>query len=163
MRLRRKLEAAGLGAVAALLLSACGGSDTIRVYVEPTYEQNHLQKLLALHREVRVLAYPGTEDVRLRVEGVEERGSTGLPKAAIHARHRETGYEAYAVAEFLRVQNSHGGRARWVASFTDGVRVNDIDEILFQVVRAAALGEGPNKQITPEEIERALHSRTPAS
>ncbi len=162
MRVRGKLAAVVLAGVGALWLSACGDSGRIRVYVEPTYEQNNLQKLLALHEEVKVLPYPGTEDVSLRVEGVEE-GSNGLPKAAIRARHRETGYEAYAVAQFLRVRNARGGRARWMASFKDDVKEDDIDEILFQVVQAAARGEGRDHQIPPEEIERALHSTTPAS
>ncbi len=153
-----------MAAVAAALgLAACGASGPVRVYVEPTYEQDRLQKILATHPEFLVLQHPGTEDVTLRVEGVPRESPEAPLRATLRARHPGRRYEIYAVAEFLPVRNGHGGRARWVASYADGVREDDVDRILFEVVREAASQEHRDIQRPFAEVERALHSTTPAS
>lgn len=144
-------------------LAACGGSERIRVYVEPTYEQDRLQTLLAAYPEFKVLIQPGTEDVSLRVEAIPQEGTGGSPRATLRARERRTGYEVYAVAEFLPVRNAHGGRARWVSSYADGVMEDDVGEILFQVVREAARQEHRDHQRPATEVDRALLATTPAS
>lgn len=160
MKLSFKLA---LGALAALGLAACSNVGPIRVYVEPTYEQNRLQQLLARNPEFKVLLDPGTEDVTLRVEAVPAGESSDLPRATIHALEPRTHYEVYAVAEFLRVRNTHGGRARWVSSYADEVREDDVDQILYTVVREAARQEHRSYQRPPSQVERALHSATPDS
>src|SRR3990172_5546116 len=75
-----------LAAVAAALgLGACGAGGPIRVYVEPTYEQDRLQKILATHPEFLILQYPGTEDVTLRVEGVPRESPQAPLRAPLRA------------------------------------------------------------------------------
>ena len=153
-----------LAAVAAALgLGACSAGGPIRVYVEPTYEQDRLQKILATHPEFLVLQHPGTEDVTLRVEGVPRESPEAPLRATLRARQHRRRYEIYAVAEFLPVRNGHGGRARWVSSFADGVREDDVDRILFEIVKEAASQEHRYIQRPFTEVERALHSTTPAS
>jgi len=158
----RRLHKLGLlvGACAAALgLAACSDAGRVRVYVEPTYEQDKLQLLLSRSPEVRVVSEEGAADVNLRVEAVPNQRL----KATIRAREPRSQYEAYAVAEFLRVRNSHGGRARWVSSFTDGVREDDVDAILLEVVREAARQEHRGQEKPPAEVERALHAASPDS
>jgi len=159
MRNLRKLGLAVGAFWAALGLAACGDSGRIRVYVEPTYEQDKLELLLRRFPEVRVVSHQDTADVRLRVEGVPDERL----KATIRARQPRSQYEAYAVAEFLRVRNAHGGRARWVSSFTQGVREDDVDQILLEVVREAARQEHRGQEKSPAEVERALHAAAPDS
>jgi hypothetical protein len=163
MRSRVKLGVVLAAVTAALGLGACGAGGPIRVYVEPTYEQDRLQKILATHAEFRVLPHPGTEDVTLRVEGVPRESPQAPLRATLRARHPARRYEVYAVAEFLPVRNGHGGRARWVASYADGVREDDVDRILFEIVTEAATQEHRHIQRPLTEVERALHSTTPAS
>lgn len=159
-----KLGLAGAAAAVALAFAACGSSERIRVYVEPTYEQDRLQELLASYPEVKVLFQPGTEDVTLRVEAARDERAAGSPRAALRARDRQSGYEVYAVAEFLPVRNARGGRARWVNSYTRGVREDDMAEILIQVVREAAHQEHRDILQRPApEVDRALLAATPAS
>ena len=153
-----------LAAVAAALgLGACSAGGPIRVYVEPTYEQDRLQKILSTHPEFLVLQHPGTEDVTLRVEGVPRESPEAPLRATLRARQHRRRYEIYAVAEFLPVRNGHGGRARWVSSFADGVREDDVDRILLEIVKEAATQEHRYIQRPFTEVERALHSTTPAS
>ncbi|MBI4466390.1 MAG: hypothetical protein HY656_03035 [Acidobacteria bacterium] len=163
MRSAAKLGLLGASLLVALGFAACGGSGAIRVYVEPTYEQGRLQRLLGLHPEVIVLTHPGTEEVLVRVEAVPEERSAGLPRATIRAREPRSGYEVYAVAEFLRVRNARGGRARWVSSFADEIREDDVDWILFEVVREAARQQHRDTWRPPAEVERALHATIPVS
>lgn len=158
-----KVGLGGAVLAAVLGMAACGGSGAIRVYVEPTYERDRLQELLALHPEVKVLIFPGTEDVTLRVEAVPEERSPGSPHAHIRARQPRNHYEVYAVAEFLRVRNPRGGRARWVSSYAQGIREDDVSEILFQVVCEAARQEHRDLQRPPAEVDRALLATSPAS
>jgi len=96
-RVQLGLVLAAVGA--ALGLGACGASGPVRVYVEPTYEQDRLQLLLARHPEVKVLLHPGTEDVTLRVEGVPRESPQAPLRASLRARHHRRRYEVYAVAE----------------------------------------------------------------
>lgn len=164
MRRAAKIVLALAAGWAAIGLAACSGSEQIRVYVEPTYEQGRLLRLLARHPEVKLLIQPGTEDVSLRVEAVrDERAERHTRRATIRAHERRTGYVVYALAEFLPVRNTHGGRARWVNSYSDEIREDDVDEILFQVVREAARQEHRDHQRPPAEVERALLSATPTS
>ena len=149
--------------LALLGLAACGSSERIRVYVEPTYEQDRLQELLASYPDVKVLFQPGTEDVTLRVEAVPEERTAGSLRATLRARDRRSGYEVYAVAEFLPVRNARGGRARWVSSYADGIMEDDVAEILIQVVREAARQEHRNHQRPAIEVDRALLATTSAS
>src|SRR3990167_7181927 len=114
-----------LAAVAAALgLGACGAGGPIRVYLEPTSEQDRLQKILAAPPEFLVLQHPGTEDVTLRVEGVPRESPEAPLRATLRARQHRRRYEIYAVAEFLPVRNGHGGRARWVSGLAEGGRGN---------------------------------------
>lgn len=152
-----------LAALAVLGLAACGLGGPIRVYVEPTYEQDRLQELLAGDPELFVVPHPGTEEVSLRVEAAPRESPQAPPRASIHARELGSGYEVFALAEFLPVRNSHGGRARWVSSFSSGLREDYVDEILRQVVLEAARQDHRDTQRTFTEVERALHSTTPAS
>ena len=160
-RVQLGLVLAAVGA--ALGLGACGASGPVRVYVEPTYEQDRLQLLLARHPEVKVLLHPGTEDVTLRVEGVPRESPQAPLRASLRARHHRRRYEVYAVAEFLPVRNGHGGRARWVSSFAEGVREDDVDRILLELVQEAASQEHRSIQRPFTEVERALHTTTPDS
>lgn len=160
-RVQLGLLLAAIGA--ALGLAGCGSSGPIRVYVEPTYEQDRLQRLLAQQSDVKVLLHPGTEDVTLRVEGVPRESPQAPLRATLRARHPRRRYEVYAVAEFLPVRNGHGGRARWVSSFADDVREDDVDHILLEVVREAATQEHRHIQRPFTEVERALHSTAPDS
>lgn len=163
MKTASKLGLLGAVLLAVLGLTACGSSERIRVYVEPTYEQDRLQQLLAAYPDVQVLILPGTEDVSLRVEAVPEKQTSGSPRATLRARERRSGYEVYAVAEFLRVRNAHGGRARWVSSYAEGVREDDVGEVLYEVVREAARQEHRSYQRPPMEVDRALLASPPAS
>src|SRR3989338_7584031 len=104
-RVQLGLVLAAVGA--ALGLGACGASGPGRVYVEPTYEQDRLQLLLAQHPEVKVLLQPGTEDVTLRVEGVPRESPQAPLRATLRARQHRRRYEIYAVAEFLPLPHRH--------------------------------------------------------
>src|SRR3972149_6562350 len=79
------------GGGAALGLGACSAGGPIRVYVEPTYEQDRLQKILATHPEFLVLQHPGTEDVTLRVEGVPRESPEAPLRATLRARRGPPG------------------------------------------------------------------------
>ncbi|MBI2955823.1 MAG: hypothetical protein HYY26_00790 [Acidobacteria bacterium] len=162
MRWGTKLVLGLLAGLAALGLAACSQGERIRVYIEPTYERDRLEEILALHPEV-VFVYPGTEDISLRVEAVrEEAGVRRIPRASIRAHARKTGYKAFAVAEFLPVHNDRGGRARWASSFDGGVREDDVADILFEVVREAARENPRPRQRSLAQLLAAFHSPTDA-
>lgn len=153
------LVLAGLVAGCAWYLLGYDGQ-TIRVYVEETYEQDRLQRLLAREPDVKVLGDVASAEVTLRVEAAPLEKGERLPRAQIRARHIRTGYEVYALAQFLPVRNGHGGRARWLSSYSEEIREDDIDAILAQVVREAAQQEHRNTWYAPSEVNRAMQAGT---
>lgn len=163
MRWQIQLGGAVLLAVGLVWLVHSSGEQPIRVFVEPTYEQDRLQKLLALYPDVTVVAGSGSEDVTLRVEGVTDPEWGRTPRAAIRARQRQSGYEVHALAEFLPVRNGKGGRAQWMSSYSNPLHVDDVADILYQVVREAAREEHREHYRPPAEIHRAMRDAEPAS
>lgn len=138
-----------------LALAACQSNGRIRVYVEPTYEQDKLQQMLGVHPDVRLLLMPGTEDVSVRVEAVRQPVAVRTLRAAVRVRARRTGYEVHAVAELLPRRSEEGPRARWVNSYSRGVYEDTFAEILHQIVVEAARAQHRDFQRSPEEVERA--------
>ena len=139
------------------------GQSRVRVFVEPSYERARLQRLLALQPGLKVLAQSGTEDVTLLVEAAPAEKGERLPRAAVRARSPRTGYEVHALAQFLPVRNARGGRARWMSSYENGLREDDIAEILHRVVLEAARQEHRDVWRTPAEIQRAMRAVPPSS
>lgn len=155
-----RLLLAGAAALAALGLAACSGSRPIRVYVEPTYERDRLEKILQLYPEVKLVA-AGREDVSLRVEALPDSpAAPRVRRALVRARERESGYEAYAVAEFLRVRNARGGRARWASSYEGGVREDDVGDIFVEVIREADIHDHADHRHSLDDLLARLHSRS---
>ncbi|MGH9788672.1 MAG: hypothetical protein ACRD4U_08250 [Candidatus Acidiferrales bacterium] len=160
--MRTRLMLAGLGLLAALGLAGCrDSSSVVRVYVEPTYEKDRLERILAQYPDIRLEAREG-EGVSLRVEALPDDPAEypRTRRALIRAREVKTGYEAYAVAEFLRVQNPRGGRARWASSYEGGIREDDVGDILFEVVREAAHHQHAGHRHSLDELVARLHSTT---
>ena len=154
----------GLAVLLALGWQVFGrGQSRVRVFVEPAYERARLQRLLALQPDLMVLSRSGTEDVTLLVKAAPAEKGERLPRAAIRARSAGTGYEVYALAQFLPVRNARGGRARWMSSYEDGLREDDIAEILYRVVLEAARQKHPDVWHTPAEIQRAMRGVPPSS
>lgn len=153
MRWQVKLAFLWLGA--GLVLAACQGNARIRVYVEPTYEQDKLEQILALYPDVKLLLHPGTEDVSLRVEAVPQPATVHTLRASLRARARRTDYEVHAVAELLPRKSNEILRVRWVNSYSREVFEDTFADILHQVVAEAARGDHRDFQRSPEEVERA--------
>ncbi|MFQ5816490.1 MAG: hypothetical protein ACE5H2_00860 [Terriglobia bacterium] len=140
----------------ALVLAASALRDArIRLYVEPTYEQDKLQRLLVGYPDLRVVLLPGTEDVALRVKAIPQPASIRTLRAAVRAHARRTGYEVYAVAELLPRKSHEVLRARWVNSYGPGIFEDAFSDLLHQVVVEAARASHKHFQRTPEEVERA--------
>lgn len=156
---RTRLTLAGLALLAALGLAGCRDTGVVRVYVEPTYEKDRLELILRQYPGVRLVAKNEAE-VGLRVEALPDdpRAYPRVRRAVVHARDVKTDYDAYAVAEFLRVQNARGGRARWANSYESGVREDDVGDILFEVVREAATHAHPDHRHSLDELVARLHS-----
>lgn len=156
---RTRLMLLGLALLAALGLAGCRNTGAVRVYVEPTYEKDRLELILRQYPGVRLVA-KNDADVGLRVEALPDdpRAYPRIRRALVHAREVKTGYEAYAVVEFLRVQNARGGRARWANSYESGIREDDVGDILFEVVHEAATHEHPDHWHSLDELVARLHS-----
>jgi len=156
---RTRLMLLGLALLAALGLAGCRNTGVVRVYVEPTYEKDRLELILRQYPGVRLVA-KNDADVGLRVEALPDdpRAYPRIRRALVHAREVKTGYEAYAVVEFLRVQNARGGRARWANSYESGIREDDVGDILFEVVHEAATHEHPDHRHSLDELVARLHS-----
>lgn len=152
--MRGLARATGLVSVA-LVLSACQGNGRIRLFVEPTYEQDKLQQLLAPRPDLHLLVYPGSEDIALRVEAVPQPAPVRSLRAIVRARARRTGYEVHAVAELLPHKSNEVIRARWVNSYSREILEDTFADILYQVVVEAARGNHKDFQRTREEVERA--------
>jgi len=99
-------------------------------------------------------------EVGLRVEALPDdpRAYPRVRRAVVHAREVKSGYQAYAVIEFLRVQNPRGGRARWANSYESGVREDDVGDILVEVVREAAQHQHAGHRHSLDELVARLHS-----
>ncbi|MFQ5926728.1 MAG: hypothetical protein ACE5MH_04770 [Terriglobia bacterium] len=160
MRSWAKAILAVLGVV--LLLSACQGSSRIRVYVEPTYEQDKLQQLLVGYPDLKLLLHSGTEDVALRVEAIPQPTSVRTLRAAVRARARRTGYEVHAVADLLPRKSHEVLRARWVNSYRRGISEDSFADILHQVLVEAARASHKHFQRSREEVERAATASEPS-
>jgi hypothetical protein len=160
---RTRLRSAGVALLVALALAGCGNSRQIRVYVEPTYEKDRLEQILLQYPEVK-LVREGTDAVSLRVEALPEDPAVypRVRRALVRAREGQTGYEAYAVAQFLRAKNARGGRARWTSSYESGVREDDVGDILVEVAREAAHHQHAGHRHSLDELVARLQS-TPAA
>lgn len=152
--MRGLARAAGLVSVV-LVLSACQGNGRIRLFVEPTYEQDKLQQLLVPRPDLHLLVHPGSEDIALRVEAVPQPVPVRSLRAIVRARARRTGYEVHAVAELLPRKSNEVIRARWVNSYSREILEDTFADILYQVVVEAARGNHKDFQRTREEVERA--------
>lgn len=149
---------AGLGLLASLGLASCRDSSVVRVYVEPTYEKDRLEQILRQYPGVILVAKSDAE-VGLRVGALpDDPARPRTRRALIHAREAETGYEAYAVVEFVPGRNPRGGRARWASSYESGVREDDVGDILFEVVREAAHHQHAGHRHSLDEMVARLHS-----
>lgn len=154
--MRRQRTLALLGFV--LALAACQANGSIRVYVEPTYEQKKLQQLLAAYPDLHLLLHPGTEDVSLRVEAIPQPASVRSVRAAIRAQARRSGYEVYAVAELLPHKSQEALRARWVNSYMRGLFEDNFADILHLIAVEGAREDHRTFQRTREEVERLAAS-----
>ena len=143
------------------LLAACGTSGPIRVYVEPTYEQDKLEQLLAAYPGLKVLWHPGSEDVSLRVEAARLPASVRTLRAVVRARARRTGYEVHAIADLLPHKSREALRARWVNSYSRGSYEDNFPDILHEVVLEAARASHRDFQRTREEVERVATTLPP--
>ncbi len=154
-----RLMLPGLALLAALGLAGCRDTGLVRVYVEPAYEKDRLELILRQYPGVRLVAKKDA-DVGLRVEALPDNPAERprVRRALVHAREVETGYEAYAVIEFLRAQNPRGGRARWASSYEGGIREDDVGDILFEVVREAAHHQHAGHRHSLDEVVARLHS-----
>jgi len=156
--MRTRLMLAALGLLASLGLAGCRDSDAVRVYVEPTYEKDRLEQILRQYPEVKLVAKSDAE-VGLRVEALpSDPARPQVRRATVRAREVNTGYEAYAVAEFVRGRNPRGGRARWASSYEGGIREDDVGDILFEVVREAAHHQHAGHRHSLDELVARLHS-----
>jgi len=156
---RTRLALAGAALLAALGLAGCRETGVVRVYVEPTYEKDRLERILAQYPDVRLQTREG-EGVSLRVEALPDNPveRPRVRRALVRARETESGYEAYAVIEFLRAQNPRGGRARWASSYEGGIREDDVGDVLVEVVREAANHEHTGHRHSLDELVARLHS-----
>jgi hypothetical protein len=156
---RTRLTLGGLAVLGALVLAGCGNERPIRLYIEPTYEKDRLELILRQYPGVKLTAKSEAE-VGLRVEALPDDPGTypRVRRALVHAREVRTGYQAYAVIEFLRVRNPRGGRARWANSYESGVREDDVGDILFEVVREAAEHQHAGHRHSLDELVARLHS-----
>jgi len=156
---RTRLMLLGLALLATLGLAGCRDSGVVRVYVEPTYEKDRLELILRQYPGARLVAKDDA-DVGLRVEALPDNPAERprVRRALVRARETESGYEAYAVIEFLRAQNPRGGRARWASSYEGGIREDDVGDILFEVSREAANHEHAGHRHSLDELVARLHS-----
>ncbi len=157
----RRIAQLGFLALLGGLLAACSSNGAIRVYVEPTYEQDKLQQLLAAYPELKLLWHPGTEDVSLRVEAARMPASVRTVRAVVRARARRSGYEVHAIADLLPRKSQEALRARWVNSYSRGFFEDNFPDILHEVVLEAARANHRDFQRTREEVERVATALPP--
>lgn len=134
------------------LLGACTSDGRIRVYIEPSYEQPQLERLLSRDAEFFVLFEPQTADVRLSVTALpDNRERPGERHALIRARDTRSGREVFAIARLIPRDRD---AIPWVNNYEQGVHEGTWADILSEVVRAARAGRAPEGDTWAEHISR---------
>lgn len=151
------LAVAVLGAVA--FLAACSSSGRIRVYIEPSYEQPQLQRVVSQFSDVFVLTEPETADIRLSIGPLpESREHPGERHAVIRAREIHSGREVFAVA---RLAPRKGEAIPWVNNYEPGVHEGSLPEILDEVIHAARAGRAPEGDTWAERLAHDPNIKLP--
>ena len=136
--------------VAVAFLAACSSNGRIRVYIEPSYEQPQLQRILSQYADVFVLTEPETADIRLSVGPLpESQEHPGERHAVIRARDVRSDREVFAVA---RLAPRKGETIPWVNNYESGVHESSLPEILDEVIHAARAGRAPEGDTWAEHL-----------
>lgn len=141
-----------LAVAATTLLVACGSDGRIRVYVEPSYEQPQLERLLNQHPDFFLLLEPQTADVRVSVRALpDNQERPGERHALILARDVRSGREVFAVARLIP---RRGDTLPWVNNYEQGVHEGTLSDILAEVVHAVRAGRAPEGDTWAEYVSR---------